>query len=410
MFTESSLLSDAKNFLNGKNLFNGNLLENKDFAFHSIACKTNHQISQEQIAMNVNIDDDLDTQHDYISSAAFSDRFSMNKSNAFKNRAQTAQSAKFRTKRIRNSNSVEERNIVTFGSSKKIRTKIEKIDENINKLHMRTNSNWSKKDLNVNYLPNGSNFGETYRRTTQTLFDHLKNHQSNENLTQTRFDGVLTGAPYKSNHTSKKANYEALSSLNPGFQINYSSKDIISRKKCETANSSLIPNFELKISNKILNSDQNMAYLNNRQVKYVTTKTINHIGGGQNYKIKSSLNPFKKNFGFNTQSKLRNTEQKRPLTSAVNHSRDNYDPVTRMRMNKTTNINSNERNKSSYHKSQTISAFEHIGRVYAPNFSKEYQKAYKDNQNTFRRPKGMCAEVLNASQKHNFIATPFGKR
>lgn len=36
MFTESGLIHEAKNFLNGKNLFDGNLLENKQFAFYSI--------------------------------------------------------------------------------------------------------------------------------------------------------------------------------------------------------------------------------------------------------------------------------------------------------------------------------------------------------------------------------------
>jgi hypothetical protein len=59
MFTENSLLTDAKDFLNGKNLYNGNLLENKDFAYYSIADRTNNQVSQEHIAMNVDMDDDL---------------------------------------------------------------------------------------------------------------------------------------------------------------------------------------------------------------------------------------------------------------------------------------------------------------------------------------------------------------
>lgn len=59
MYTESSLIHDAKNFLNGKNLFNGNLLENKEFAYMSIRDRTNHQVSQEHIAMNIAIDDDV---------------------------------------------------------------------------------------------------------------------------------------------------------------------------------------------------------------------------------------------------------------------------------------------------------------------------------------------------------------
>lgn len=125
-------------------------------------------------------------------------------------------------------------------------------------------------------------------------------------------------------------------------------------------------------------------------------------------------NPFNKNFGFTTQSKLRNHELKRPQTSAVNHSRDLYDPLTRCRKNQTNaskytidfpvifklicsnlfQIATLTSEQSSHiprkcNKSQTISAFNHLGRINAPNFSKEYQKAYNKNGGAFKRSKGM---------------------
>lgn len=130
--------------------------------------------------------------------------------------------------------------------------------------------------------------------------------------------------------------------------------------------------------------------------------------GGKTSRETPIFNPFQKDFGFNTQSKLRNHESKRPQTSAVNHSRDLYDPLTRGRINQTSSRERNTMQK--YNKSQTISAFQHLGRIQAPNFSKEYQKALHKNSNAFKRAKGMCSEMLNASQKHAFIATPFGNR
>lgn len=63
MFTEGNLIHDAKNFLLGKNLYNGNLLENKDFAYISIQDKTNNQVSQEHIAMNIDIDDNVNSKY-----------------------------------------------------------------------------------------------------------------------------------------------------------------------------------------------------------------------------------------------------------------------------------------------------------------------------------------------------------
>ena len=89
----------------------------------------------------------------------------------------------------------------------------------------------------------------------------------------------------------------------------------------------------------------------------------------------------------------------------MNHTRDKYDPITRFRLSSTSSGM-----RAQYNKSQTISAFEHVGRVFAPNFSKEYQNAIKSNNNVFRRPKGMCSEMLNQANKHNFIATTFGAR
>ena len=125
---------------------------------------------------------------------------------------------------------------------------------------------------------------------------------------------------------------------------------------------------------------------------------------GKDYKIKKGFNPFAKRFTLNTQSKLKIAEPKRPLTSAVNHTRDKYDTITRSRKN------TSSRTTMGYTKSQTISAFAHVGRVYAPNYSQEYQKAARAGSAAFNRSKGMCSEMLNGAHHHNFIATTFGTR
>lgn len=137
-----------------------------------------------------------------------------------------------------------------------------------------------------------------------------------------------------------------------------------------------------------LNKDQKVSYLHSlSNLKYSKNNPILN-SGGKSSRVKRKNNPFKKEFGATTSSKLRNHEGKRPQTSAVNHSRDMYDPLTRSRTNKTSG-GKNGNYPSTYNKSQTISGFAHLGRIYAPNFSNEYQKAYKGNNNGFRRPKGM---------------------
>lgn len=278
---------------------------------------------------------------------------------------------------------------------------METINKSMGKLDRHTKHNWSKKDLKVKYLPNGSNFGDIYKRSTHTLFDHLKTQQSNEHLAKTTFDGMITGAPYESQSKARKEQHDTLSRLNPSLAYDDSTSLLIKGNK---RGMKMGDDKKMKSINYVLNSDQKIAYLNNRQVKYVRTNTINSNGtGGKAYKIKKSLNPFMKNFSYNTQSKLRDAESKRPKTSAINHTRDKYDPITRFRLN-TTSAPQN------HPKSQTISAFTHIGRIYAPNFSKEYQRTISDNENAFRRPKGMCSEMLNGAVKNNFIATPFGSR
>lgn len=64
MFTEGGLLHEAKNFLNGKNLFDGNLRENKQYAYESIQYCKNIDVSQEKDDLNIDIDDELDTHND----------------------------------------------------------------------------------------------------------------------------------------------------------------------------------------------------------------------------------------------------------------------------------------------------------------------------------------------------------
>ena len=96
---------------------------------------------------------------------------------------------------------------IKFGSSKNLRMKMTKINKNIHKLHSKTRSNWSKKDLNSKYLLNGANFRDTYNRSTHTLFDHLKTQQINTQASASKFQGVITGNPYSDypiNNISKK--------------------------------------------------------------------------------------------------------------------------------------------------------------------------------------------------------------
>lgn len=65
------------------------------------------------------------------------------------------------------------------------------------------------------------------------------------------------------------------------------------------------------------------------------TDTIIPEGGQKSLDANLKSSPFHKNFNYNTQSKLRNAESKRPHSSMINHSKDSYDVITRMRSNKT---------------------------------------------------------------------------
>lgn len=68
MFTEGGLINEAKNFLAGKNLFDGNLLENKQFAYTSMMYRKENEISQEREFINNQIDDELDEPNEYVTS------------------------------------------------------------------------------------------------------------------------------------------------------------------------------------------------------------------------------------------------------------------------------------------------------------------------------------------------------
>jgi hypothetical protein len=238
--------------------------------------------------------------------------------------------------------------------------------------------------------PGSNHFRDTYNRSTHTLFDHLKTQQNNTQASASKFQGVITGNPY-SDYPINNISRKTLSSK--------SSIDLGKSKHTGT-----FDNNTVKAINIALNNDQAKNYIINRSSKYGKTQTIERDAGGKSSRVHHKNNPFRKDFGVHTQSKLRDHEAKRPHTSAVNHSRDFYDPITRSRKNKTSN------NSGMYNKSQTISAFNHLGRHFAPNLSNEYQKQAAGNGGNFARTKGMCTEMLNGSQKHAFIATPFGTR
>jgi len=92
----------------------------------------------------------------------------------------------------------------------------------------------------------------------------------------------------------------------------------------------------IEMVNNNLNNDQKLSYILNKQEKYEKTTTTGMKSGNLSSRVQRKSNPFTKDFSFNTQSKLRNHEAKRPHTSAVNHSRDFYDPINRTRANRTT--------------------------------------------------------------------------
>lgn len=251
-----------------------------------------------------------------------------------------------------------------------------RISNNINKLHNQSQSNWSKKDLNSKYLMNGGNFKHLYNKSNNTLFTQMKETQNAYKSEMPSYSGIICGSPYVETMNQPQSKIKAAKK---------SSADLGKGKIITT------PALDLNTIQSIhntLNNDQKMSYLNSlNNMKYSKNNPILN-SGGKSSRVSRKNNPFVKDFGVSTSSKLRNHEGKRPQTSAVNHSRDLYDPITRSRINKTSGGQSSL-NAAGYNKSQTISGFSHLGRIYAPNFSKEYQKAYNANNNSFRRPKGM---------------------
>lgn len=285
------------------------------------------------------IDDDLDAIAEYshlgsipeakLMSQSRSKRF---RSTGFENQGQPMSSTytnnidpsntgtKFRVKSMRCSSNFEDPQMITFGSTKNIRLKMTKIDKSMKKLHSKRKNNWSKKDLKVKYLPNGANFQDVYNRTTHTLFDHMKTQQLNSEKSKIKYNGAITGSPY--------TEVDAMVNLRPKA---FSSKSSIDLGKGKIIGGDLTT---INAINNALNNDQKFSYISNRQVKYARTNTIGNDNGHKSSRGMPNNNPFKKDFGFYTQTKLRNHESKRPQTSAVNHSRDLYDPLTRSRGNK----------------------------------------------------------------------------
>ena len=239
------------------------------------------------------------------------------------------------------------------------------------------------------------------------------------------YEKIISGNPFEYISKDHKFQSDSLAKLCPGSFGSKSSADF--SVKVMNVNNDSSKNLN-KITS-ILNVDQKLIYARKLKSKYIRTDTISPEGDQKWINVNLKSSPFHKNFNYNTQSKLRNAESKRPHSSMINHSKDNYDVITRMRSNKTAAPKNNNFVQGWNNKSQTISAFNHtlvrqldikvvskvfkfhcIGRIYAPNFSREYQKAYNTNQNQFKRPKGMWSEMLNSSQKHAFIAKPFGNR
>jgi hypothetical protein len=337
MYTENGLISEAKNFLLGKNMFDGNLFENKQFAYTSLLHQKDNEASQEHADLNNQIDDELDTQDDYASSMhvtrvvnSRSKRFRStgfggqedNNSRTHTAGAASMRSTKFKIKSLKTTD-MKERSTVKFGSSKNLRVKMKKINGSIHKLQLKGKINWSKNDLKAKYLQNGANFSDSYNRSTHTLLDHMKSKQINDLNSKAKYEGIITGNPYSefSMQNSKPKNL----SIKATFDLDKSK--IISGKNNEINTIQSMTN--------ALNTDQKYSYIINRATKYNTTKTIQKDNGGKSSRIQNKGNPFTKDFGYNTQSRPVYHGTKRPQTSVVNHSRDLYDPITRLIANKT---------------------------------------------------------------------------
>lgn len=207
--------------------------------------------------ISTGIDDDLDTYNEYVTSADVSQRFIQSKSRHFDSRASSANYTKYKAKFSNTANDyVEGGSVITFGSSKKIRKNINSIENNINKLHIKSQSNWSKLDLKQKYLSNGSNFNTTYKRETHTLFDYIKVKDLNKANSKPHYEKVISGYPYENVSKEHKFQSDSLTKLCPGAFGSKSSADVA----IKIMN---IQNDNAKDLNKItsmLNVDQNLIY------------------------------------------------------------------------------------------------------------------------------------------------------
>lgn len=390
MYTEGGLLREARQFLNNKCLFNSNLMENKQFAFESIQNSKFEDVGKQRDELNSDIDGEVESLgevQDTIDPRQLQTRSRRFRSTGFEfygddqsqGQARTINTSQMRkTKyKIRSLKSAQGgKSVIKFGSTKNLRKKMGRITKSISKLHNQSQSNWSKKDLKAKYLPNGSNFKDIYNRSTHTLFDQVKTQQIIDKAGRSEYGGIITGSPYIQESTQVRPSF---AQANQNITTTVVNGKVISNPVADKKNVHSV--------NQALNNDQKVSYLNSiKNLKYAKTDLVQK-SGGKSSRVRSKNNLFK-DFGVTTKSKLRNHEGKRPQTSAVNHSRDLYDPLTRARVNKTSG-GRKVNQRGGYNKSQTISGFAHLGRVYAPNFSREYQKAYGANSNGFRKSKGM---------------------
>lgn len=142
MYTERSLISEAGQFLNGKNLYDSNLCENKQYAYESLRRKSDQYVCKVQEDINVDIDDDVEEFNEYAAST--SQRLMPTNLRNTESHMNSVNLTKYKAKVVNDANDYVEGSIITFGSNKKIRTKMSKIDKSLAKLHEASQTNWSK--------------------------------------------------------------------------------------------------------------------------------------------------------------------------------------------------------------------------------------------------------------------------
>eukprot|EP00347_Sterkiella_histriomuscorum_P021145 403335083 len=256
---------------------------------------------------------------------------------------------------------------------------LESINKSFSKLSQLHDRNWSQRDIKKTVYASPNNFHGVYDKNLNSQFNSILGSKKFQN-------------EFSANDTPYSSDFKML-------QLNNINKLILEKKNGKDPQAQIQEQLNISQS---LNQDQKQLY---NQIRHKSQGRGDHQAF-QNFLTDGGQKQSPKKYQANFATQMLWEAKQRDLKSTMGLQKSSFDIINMSdRTAGLNNMNSRLMNK----KVNGISEFAQVTHMTAPKINKDYQKAFQQDPNIFRRSQGVLSRFANCAASHKILIPSFKK-